>query len=445
MKRPRRPAPPAIIDLEIEKLVYGGDGLARRDAVAYFVPFVLPQESIRARVTEKRKNFVRAEISEILRPSPDRVSPPCPHFGVCGGCHYQHIAYQRQLEAKREILRETLARIGHVNWTEPISLHASPPFGYRNRAQWKLRSLRPPRGSVETAPGAPEIGYFRAGSNRLCAVKECPVLSPALATAFAGLRGELAAGELPETIRQIEAFAAPNGDLLFNLTVTALPSSAHRTAERLRAAVSGLRSLLWQESGGERMHLDGPGFVSYRVAEREYRVGHMSFFQVNRFLIEEMISTIKRGPGGNLALDLYAGVGLFSAALSGKFARVSAVEADPAAARDLEANLTGTNAQTVNADAAKFLAERVARTDSPERPDLVLLDPPRSGLGPEALHPLARLKPKRTVYLSCDPATLARDLGELVAAGFHIAEIHLFDVFPQTFHIETLVELTTQP
>ncbi len=445
MKRPRPSAQTATIDFEIEKLVYGGDGLARRDSVTYFVPFVLPQEFIRARVTERRKNFVRAEIAELVRPSPDRVSPPCPHFGVCGGCHYQHIGYQRQLEAKREILRETLARIGRVNWTEPIALHASPPFGYRNRAQWKIRSPRPPRGSTEPSGAAPEIGYFRAGSNRLCAVKECPVLSPALAAALAGLRAELARGELPETIRQIEAFAAPNGDLLFNLTVAALPAAPHRLAERLRAAVSGLRSLLWQETAGERMQLDGPGFVNYRVAEREYRVGHMSFFQVNRFLIEEMIATVKRGPGGNVALDLYAGVGLFSAALAGKFARVTAVEADPAAARDLEANLTGTNAQTINADAAKFLAEQATRADSSERPDLVLLDPPRAGLAPEALRPLTQLRPKRTLYLSCDPATLARDLGELVAAGFRIAEIHLFDVFPQTFHIETLVELTTQP
>ena len=433
--------PDAPVTIEIEKLVYGGDGLARHEGATYFVPFVLAGETVRARPVESRKNFVRAETLEILQPSPERVAPPCPHFTVCGGCHYQHIGYERQLEAKRDILVETLARIGHVHWEGPVELHASPPFGYRNRAQWKVRPLKSPRGAVDPGDRSLSIGYFQAGSNRLCAVDECAVLAPPLAAALDGLRAALAADELPSTIREIQAFAAPDGELIANVTLSTFPDSPRRLAASLRAAVPALRSLLLEETPGERMNLDGPGFLNYPVGGVEYRVGHMSFFQVNRFLIEAMTETLAAGAAGRLALDLYAGVGLFSVPLARKFERVSAIEADPAAARDLEANISaaGVPAQAVNADAAKFLA------DWNERPDLVVLDPPRSGAPPEILAALGRLKPARIAYLSCDPSTLARDLGELLKSGFRIAEMHLFDVFPQTYHIETLVHLTTEP
>jgi 23S rRNA (uracil1939-C5)-methyltransferase len=443
MKRPKtkKKLPDAPVTIEIEKLVYGGDGLARHEGAAYFAPFVLAGETVRVRPVESRKNFVRAETLDILQPSPERVTPPCPHFTVCGGCHYQHIGYERQLEAKRDILLESLARIGHVRWEGPVELHASPPFGYRNRAQWKVRPLRAPRGGNDPNDRSLAIGYFQGGSNRLCAVEECPVLAPPLAAALDGLRAALAADELPSTIREIHAFAGPDGALLVNVTLASFPDSPRRLAASLRAAVPGLRSLLLEETPGERMELDGPGFLNYPVGGIDYRVGHMSFFQVNRFLVETMAETVTASAAGGLALDLYAGVGLFSVPLARKCERVVAVEADPAAARDLEANVSaaGVAAQAVNADAGKFLA------DWNERPDLVVLDPPRSGAPPEILSALGRLKPARIAYLSCDPSTLARDLGELLKAGFRIGEMHLFDVFPQTYHIETLVHLTTEP
>ncbi len=433
--------PDAPVTIKIEKLVYGGDGLARHEGATYFIPFVLAGETVRARPVESHKNFVRAEPLEILQPSPERVSPPCPHFTACGGCHYQHIGYERQLEAKRDILVESLARIGHVRWEGPVELHASPPFGYRNRAQWKVRLLKSPRGGNDPNDRSLAIGYFQAGSNRLCAIDECAVLAPPLAAALDGLRAALAADDLPATVREIQAFAAPNGALLVNVSLSSFSESPRRLAATIRAAVPGVHSLLLEETPSERMELDGPGYVNYPVGGVEYRVGHMSFFQVNRFLIEQMTETVTAGAAGGLALDLYAGVGLFTVPLGRKFQRVVSVEADPAAARDLEANVSaaGVAAQAVNADAAKFLS------DWNERPEMVVLDPPRSGAPPELLAALGRLKPSRIAYLSCDPATLARDLGELLKAGFHIAAMHLFDVFPQTYHIETLVHLTTEP
>jgi 23S rRNA (uracil1939-C5)-methyltransferase len=432
-------APAAAIALEIEKLVYGGDGLARRDGVTYFVPFVLAGESILARPVDRRRNFVRARLDQLLRPSPERLSPPCPYFTVCGGCHYQHIPYQRQLELKRDIVLETFARLGRVNWAGPVALHGSEPFGYRNRAQWKLRPHQ--TAGAGPAHAGLSLGYFRAGSNQLCAVDQCPVLAPPLAAALETLGALAAAGTLPDSLREIEAFAEPSGGLLINLTCVPMPDAPLRLAARLRAALPAAQSILVRDAEGERMELDGPGHLCYRASGVDYRVGHLSFFQVNRFLIEPMIDAVTAGAARGLALDLYAGVGLFSVPLARRFERVVAIEADPAAARDLEANLKAAGAlgQAVNADTARFLA------DWRETPSLVVLDPPRAGVPAEALAALALLRPERILYVSCDPATLARDLRLLADAAYEIAELHVFDVFPQTFHIETLVHLTPKP
>jgi len=439
MKRPGRTVSTKPIPLEIEKLVYGGAGLARSEGVTYFVPFVLAGETIQARPLERKKNFVRAAVAEIERPAPGRVAAPCPYFTVCGGCQYQHIGYEGQLEAKREILRETLGRLGGVNWDGPIPVHASPPFGYRNRAQWKVRPAKNAAG--ETASGPLALGYFRAGSNNFCAVDQCALLAPPLAEALGALRAKLGSGRWPATMREIEVFAEPEASLLVNVSFPTLPDAPRRVAGRLREALPSVRSVLLRETAGERMELDGPGYLDYAVGPARYRVGHMSFFQVNRFLLEEMSRTVTEGLAGGLALDLYAGVGLFSVPLGSRFERVVAVEADPAAARDLELNLkaAGVAGQAVNAEAGTFLES------SKEQPDLVILDPPRAGVQPEVLQSVVRLKPRQITYVSCDPATLARDLKEFSAAGYRISALDLFDVFPQTFHIETLVQLTPEP
>lgn len=434
-----RSTPP--VSLEIEKLVYGGAGLARSGGITYFVPFVLPGEAVRARVVEKKKNFVRAEIAELERPAPGRIEAPCPYFTVCGGCQYQHIRYEDQLEAKREILRENLARLGGIEWNGPITLHASPPFGYRNRAQWKVRPLENSQDGGATNSRAQAIGYFRAGSNDLCAVEQCALLAPPLASALDALRKELALGTLPATIRQIEAFAGPEGSLLLNVSFPTLPASAGRVCRQLRNLLPAASSVLLLETAGEQMELDGQGYLNYPVGAVRYQVGHMSFFQVNRFLVEEMAQAVTNRAAGRLALDLFAGVGLFSVALGGKFERVVAVEADPAASRDLEENMRAANVagQAINSDAGTFLG------NCKEQPDLVILDPPRAGVEAEILRSIASLHPQQVIYMSCDPATLARDLKIMNEAGYRIDTLDLFDVFPQTFHIETMVRLTPKP
>jgi 23S rRNA (uracil1939-C5)-methyltransferase len=418
------------MEVKIEKLVYGGEGLGHQDGCAVFVPFVLPSEVVRVRTVEKKKKFVRGRVQQIVTASAERTAPPCPHFTQCGGCHYQHIPYAAQVSYKATILRETLSRLGRVAWDGPIVEHASAPLRYRNRAQWKVRAIGGPM----------RIGYFQSSTTALCPVEQCPVLSPRLEGTLAALGKMLATGSLPPTLREAEAVADDSDEkLLLNVALESFAESSAATAEKLRRGVPGVESLLLYDAGRDRFELDGPGHFEYRVGEDRYRVGHLSFFQANRFLLEEVRTAVIGDAQGALALDLFAGVGLFTLPLARRFSRVVAVESNEAAARDLETNIAGARAaaQAVTSPVEKLLS------DWTERPDLIVLDPPRAGVAAEAVERIAALAPPRIHYLSCDPATLARDLAALLRGGYQIEAIHLFDMFPQTFHIETLVKLKT--
>jgi 23S rRNA (uracil1939-C5)-methyltransferase len=435
------------MELTIEKLIYGGEGLAHHDGSTVFVPFVLPGERVTVAPVERKKKFVRARVETLLEPSPERMSPRCPHFGVCGGCDYQHIPYEAQLRYKTDILRETLRRIGRIDWTGEITAHASPPWGYRNRAQWKIRPLGVLSAAGEAAAANLGIGYFRANSTALCTVEDCAILSPLLAKTLAALREALASGALPRALREIEEFAgADDSKLLLTATFSGFPSDAAELAERIRGLLPPIESLLFHDPGRERMELYGPGFVEQGVEGRAYRVGHFSFFQVNRFLAGELVRAVMEDEEmGSLALDLFAGVGLFSAALAERFEHVVAVESNPAAARDLEANVSrpgarGHAAVEVRASDVERFLERYR-----DKPEFVLLDPPRAGLSPEAMKQLARIAPAHITYVSCDPPTLARDLAALATSGYEITGIHMFDLFPQTFHMEAMVRLCRRP
>jgi 23S rRNA (uracil1939-C5)-methyltransferase len=443
------------IDVTIEKLIYGGDGLAHHEGSTVFIPFVLPAERVVALPVEQKKKFVRARVEELLEPSPQRALPPCPHFGICGGCNYQHIPYEAQLKYKTEILRETLRRVGRIDWTGEITTHASPPWGYRNRTQCKIR--RPSEAATTALPSQAasssasetiaelEIGYFRANSTVLCAVEDCAILSPLLLKTLLALREALASGALPRELREIEAFSnegpgdlAPlaNAKLLLTATFAGFPSRIAEHAETIRGIVPEAASILFHDPSHDRMELFGPGFLETEAAGTKYRVGHFSFFQVNRSLVDDLVQTVCDNESGRLALDLFAGVGLFSIPLAKHFERVISVESNPAATRDLEINMRGLSSITVRtADVERFL-ER-----NKERPELVVLDPPRDGLAPEASKRLGRLQSARITYVSCEPPTLARDLAVLVQGGYEPTEIHLFDLFPQTFHMETVVRL----
>jgi 23S rRNA (uracil1939-C5)-methyltransferase len=401
-----------------------------------FAPFVLPDESVSIEPLETRKKFIRGRVAQIKTPSADRAVAPCPYFGVCGGCNYQHIPYELQLRYKSEILRETLARLGRLHWEGPIVPHASPPFGYRNRVQWKV---------APDETGSREIGYFQAGSQKLCAIRQCPIASPRLNEALSVFVNLLQSGTLPAELREIEVFADHDDDrLLLNLGLDAANGRADDLAATFRAALPSVDTILVHDRRADSFELAGPGYINHRVGDHNYRIGHLSFFQVNRFLLDELVRKVVGDAQGKLALDLFAGVGLFSVPLATRFERLIAVEANVAAVRDLESNLQASGAASPNlrhTTVESFLEQWH------ERPDLVVLDPPRTGVAARALARLSKIAPQEIIYLSCDPATLARDLAILAGdaqnpRGYQISELHLVDIFPQTYHIEALVRLS---
>ncbi len=434
---------PDELRLSIEKLIYGGDGLAHADGNTVFVPYVLPGEEVRANAKSKKKKLIWAELLEVTSPAKVRGKAKCPHFQKCGGCHYQHIPPAEQLRLKKEILRETLSRLGGVSWDGAIVEHSAEPYGYRNRAQWAVRSGMPRA-----------LGYFLPESSVIVPIDECPVLSPQLAHTFAQLQDMARSGKLPEGIQEIEAFADSADDkIALNVAFEKFPKPAAELASCFQSALPQIESLLLLDQKKNRFELTGPGYLIHKAGGYKFRVSHLSFFQVNRFLIEDLLKTVTAGAHGALALDLYSGVGFFTLPLAKSFQKVLSVDANLAATRDLHANaeIAGVNIASHNDHAEEFLKK------TEEKPEFVVLDPPRAGLGAQAAEKLAELGAREIVYLSCDPSTLARDLAVLTGsrrkpkeiAGpsvrYEITEMHLFDLFPQTFHIETLVRLRRTP
>jgi 23S rRNA (uracil1939-C5)-methyltransferase len=392
-------------ELTIEKLVYGGQGLARTEGRVVLVPFVLPGEAVRVSVEIERRGLLGARLREVLAPAAGRIEPACPFYFRCGGCQYQHCSYETQLEQKQAILRETLRRVGKLDAPEEIRVISGEPWGYRNRAQFHL------------AGG--EIGYFGTGSHRLVPVDRCPISSPKINETLAALRDMLSDRRFPKFVSSIEAFTNET-DVQLNVLETGQPVSK-RFFEWCAERIPG-----WAEDA-----------IGYTVGGVTHRVRHRSFFQVNRFLIEQMIGAALEGAEGDTALDLYSGVGLFSVPLARKFAAVTAVESSVSAARDLEYNAeqAGVGVAVRHQPVEQFLEELEAVSD------FVLADPPRAGLGKFAVRQLLRLKPRRITVVACDPATLARDLGALVAAGYAFEGLTLIDLFPQTYHIEAVARL----
>jgi 23S rRNA (uracil1939-C5)-methyltransferase len=425
--------------LLIEKLVYGGDGLGHEEGNTVFVPYVLPNEEIRAEVTSRKKKLVWAKPLEILKEDAARIKPVCPHFGTCGGCHYQHASYESQVALKIEILRETLSRMGGVNWTGDITPHTAEPLHYRNRAQWAVRNANPRA-----------LGYYLPESNAIVPIDHCDVLSPALADTFARLQEIARDGSLPSEVLEIEAFVdSADSKVALNVAFKEFPKPVAELTKLFHSTVPALYSLLLLDQKKNRFELSGPGYLIQEAGGYQFRVSHLSFFQVNRFLVEDLLRTVIAGAKGGLALDLYAGVGFFTLPLTKAFQRVVSVDANLSATRNLRENADTADTTILS---QHVQTEEFLKTTT-EAPDFVVLDPPRAGLGQTSAQKLAELGPKEIAYLSCDPSTLARDLAILMhtprkpaevrttAHHYEIQSMDFFDLFPQTYHIEALVRL----
>ena len=424
--------------LTIEKLVYGGDGLARLPAdehgrgKAVFLPFVLEGEEVEAALVEEKPGFARARAEKILQASATRVAPHCPYFQQCGGCQYQHASYEHQLEVKAAILRENLRRIARLE-IEELTVHPSPPWQYRNRTRLKVQC------SAKIA-----LGYYKFNSHDFLPVQECPISSPLINRSIAALwKWE----SCTENLQEIELFADDEDSRLL-IELYCAPGISRAAAQKLSDHVRGLMPEIAGAAVFESPKGNGPNQnreprkvaaagateLVYTVDQTSYRVSAGAFFQVNRHLIAELAAAATQGYSGEVALDVYAGVGLFSSVLARSFAQVIAVEASQTSHADLVHN------SPKNVKAVRAASEQYLQKQGP-RPDLIVVDPPRGGLGEGVIRCLTERNPRWLVYVSCDPATLARDLRGLVSHGYSIKQAHLVDLFPQTYHLESVFHL----
>lgn len=380
------------IEVEVERILPGGMGLAHADGKTVFVSLAAPGDRLRVRVERVQGNVLFASVVEILAPSPVRVEPPCPYFGRCGGCDFQQLSYEAQLAAKTGIIRDCLQRIARLDHVPEFMVHPSPnDWRYRVRATWQIdQELR-------------EIGYYERGSRRVCDVTDCAVLMPELQQTLERVRNTEWA-EFPPDLKHLDVVAGEAGVSL------SPPFAEFETNE-----------------------------LSLRVGNESYRYNAEAFFQINPALLPALIEFALSDVGGKTALDLYCGVGLFTLPLARRFAKVIGVEANSVAVRFGRRNLTGlTNARMVTATVADWMRTNAHNVGTV---DFVLLDPPRAGAESVVIKGILDLGPGRVSYVSCDPATLARDLKKLIAGGYVIESIAGFDLFPQTHHVETVVRL----
>jgi 23S rRNA (uracil1939-C5)-methyltransferase len=395
----RRKPPPqrasGLVEVLIERILPGGAGLAHADGRTLLVALAAPGDRVRVRIERRQGRVAFASIAEIVSPSPVRIEPPCPYFGRCGGCDFQHLSYEAQLAAKVEIIRDCLRRIAQIDFAGEIPITGSPnPLHYRSRAQWQFE------------PQQMRLGYFERGSHRVCDVAACPVLVPELEATLESLREQMKKGSLPEGALEFQAVAGDDGSSL------APPVAELPTRE-----------------------------VSRLIGANRYRFSAEGFFQINHELLELLIATAIGDVHGDTAVDLYCGAGLFTLPLARRFTRVFGVEAHAIAIGFAGHNLEDAGLDNVTLETAKVSEWLTANSERLTPIDFLLLDPPRAGAEDNAIDGILKLRPQRIAYVSCDPATLARDLKGLIAGGYRLDAVAAFDMFAQTHHVETVVHL----
>jgi 23S rRNA (uracil1939-C5)-methyltransferase len=400
-----------LLTVTLEKLVYGGAALGRLSGgVAAFVPFGLPGETVRVRLVEQKRGHVRARLVEVLEPSPDRIAPKCRHFGICGGCHYQHLSYPAQLRIKTAILRDQLTRIGKLPDPPVQPMVASPAeWNYRNHVQFHLTR-------------AGKLGYVPADGQGVLSITECHLPEASLNDLWPRLefdpdlgleRISLRVGmqHEPMLVLESEDPEPPELELEASLSVVHLTS-------------------------GDTVVMAGDDSLYISVKERSFHVSAASFFQVNTLMAERMVDHLLEQLPVNsktTLLDVYCGVGLFSAFFAGRVGSLIGIEASPSACEDFSANLEEFDNVALYEAPAEVVLPGLDIV-----PDIAIVDPPRAGLDKGALDALLALAPARLAYVSCDPSTLGRDAARLIAAGYRLVQVTPFDLFPQTYSIESI-------
>ncbi|MBA2494662.1 MAG: class I SAM-dependent RNA methyltransferase [Acidobacteria bacterium] len=383
-----------ILEVSIEKIVPNGFGLAFAENLTVFVALAAKGDTLRARIHQLKGKTAFAEIVEITKPSAQRVEPECVYFGRCGGCDFQQMDYEVQLEAKIAIVRDCLSRIGKINYEKEIQIIASPkPYEYRARAAWHIDT----RGK--------KIGYFQRNSHQVIDVETCPILTPELQKTLTDLRREIVWESFWGEIVEIEA--ANSGE---NVSIYS------------NEMIEPTKEIYFQANGNR------------------YFYNANSFFQGNPFLIESLIENATKNAKGETALDLYCGVGLFTLPLAENFTKVIGVEGNEKAVE-----LARKSIEHARCEHADIFTENVSDWLTENAQDLqgidfVLLDPPRVGTEKKIIENLLKIKPLQISYVSCEPSTLARDL-RILSENYAIESITALDLFPQTHHVETVARL----
>lgn len=403
------------IQIKMEKMVYGGDCLGRLpDGRAVFVPFVLPGEVVLVEIVEDKKRYARAWPVELVEESPDRIQPRCIHFGECGGCQYQNLDYTKQLVLKESIMIDQFQRIGKIEEPPLHPIVPSPsPWQYRNTVQFHLGQ-------------GGELGYIHADGEHLLIIQEC----------------HLPQDEINELWPQLELGAESGIYRLgmrqdtYDSIMLILEGEDPKPPE---FSVDIPVSAVYTPPDANLTVLAGADHLIYTLKERHFQVSARSFFQVNTAMAEKMIEHVLEHvhlTHQSRVIELYAGVGLFSAFIAGKVGHLTAIESSGSACHDFTVNLT----EFDNVVLYEAQAEDVLPTLNIET-DLLIADPPRSGLAPAVHDAIGILKPSQIAYISCDPATLARDIKKIIGKDYQLISATPFDLFPQTAHMETIALL----
>jgi len=381
--------------VDIERILPGGVGFAHADGKTVFVSLAAPGDRLRVTVDREQGKILFASIKEILTRSSFRIEPPCPYFGRCGGCDFQQLTYDAQLAAKASIIRDCLHRITKLEEAPEFVVQPSPEvWRYRARATWQIDQEKH------------EVGYYERNSRRVCDVSDCAVLVPSLQSTLEQLRNT-PEHELPPLLQHLDVVSGDNGVSL------AAEFAEFQTKE-----------------------------LSLKVGEESYSYNAEAFFQVNQQLLPLLVEFAIGNARGDTAVDLYCGVGLFTLPLSRRFGRVIGVESNPVATRFARRNLQNAGLKNASVETASLGDWMLAPEGRVKTTDYLLLDPPRAGVESVVIRGILDLTPGRITYVSCDPATLARDLKKLLAGGYQIDSMRAFDMFPQTHHVETIVHLT---
>ncbi len=401
-------------DILLEKLTYGGEAMGRLpDGRAVFVPFGLPGEQVRLELTEDKKNFARGKLLELLKASPERIDAKCKHFEKCGGCHYQNLPYEKQLQAKTEILRDQLQRIGKIENPPVMQMVASPlEWNYRNHVQFHL-----------TAEG--KVGFINAKGNSTLPIEECHLPETGINAFWPELQFES-----NKDVERVSLRAGLDEELML-----VLESEDPETPElEIEADVSVVH--LFDEHA---VVIAGQDNLIFKILGKDFRVSAASFFQVNTKMAEKMVEhLVSRLPvtASTTLLDVYCGVGLFSKFFAAKCQQVIGIEESESACEDFAVNLDEfDNVELYEGAAEEILPGLAGRLDSST---YAIVDPPRAGLERYALDAILSIKPQIIAYVSCDPSTLARDAARLIVGGYRLVEVTPFDLFPQTYHIESI-------